>query len=107
MPCLDYCSYLISAYMLDKLQKSVCRTVGLTLAASLEPLAHQRNVARGITMVEVHFNWLNLAQFLIIIEGLLVILSSCLILLSPLARCYKDVCANSFSPHTTRLYVFL
>ena len=30
--------------LLDKLQKWVCRTVGPTLAASLEPLAHRRNV---------------------------------------------------------------
>ena len=31
--------------LLDKLQKRICRTVGSSLAASLEPLAHRRNVA--------------------------------------------------------------
>ena len=31
--------------VLDKLQKRICRTVGPTLATSLEPLAHCRNVA--------------------------------------------------------------
>ena len=31
--------------LLDKLQKRICRTVGSSLAASLEPLAHCRNVA--------------------------------------------------------------
>ena len=31
--------------MLDKLQKWICRTVGPSLAASLEPLAHRQNVA--------------------------------------------------------------
>ena len=31
--------------LLDKLQKRICRTVGPSLAASLEPLAHRRNVA--------------------------------------------------------------
>ena len=31
--------------LLDNLQKWICRTVGLSLAASLEPLAHRRNVA--------------------------------------------------------------
>ena len=31
--------------LLDKLRKRICRTVGLSLAASLEPLAHHRNVA--------------------------------------------------------------
>ena len=30
--------------LLDKLQKWICRTVGPTLAASLEPLAYRRNV---------------------------------------------------------------
>ena len=31
--------------MLDNLQKGICRTIGPSLAASLEPLAHRRNVA--------------------------------------------------------------
>ena len=31
--------------LLDKLQKRICRTVGPSLAASLERLAHRRNVA--------------------------------------------------------------
>ena len=31
--------------LLDKLQKQICRTVGLSLAASLEPLAHHQNLA--------------------------------------------------------------
>ena len=30
--------------LLDKLQKRICRTVGPSLATSLEPLAHCRNV---------------------------------------------------------------
>ena len=38
---------VLSCYLelLDKLLKRVCRTVGPSLAASLEPLAHRRNVA--------------------------------------------------------------
>ena len=31
--------------LLDKLQKRICKTVGPSHAASLEPLAHRRNVA--------------------------------------------------------------
>ena len=31
--------------ILDKLQKRICRIVGPSLAASLEPLVHHRNVA--------------------------------------------------------------
>ena len=48
---MEYCCYVWagapSCYLelLDKLQKRICRTVGPSLAASLEPLAHRRNVA--------------------------------------------------------------
>ena len=50
-PCMEYCCHVWagapSCYLvlLDKLQKRTCRTVGPSLAASLEPLAHRRNVA--------------------------------------------------------------
>ena len=50
-PCMEYCCRVWagapSCYLelLDKLQKRICRTVGPSLAASLEPLAHRRNVA--------------------------------------------------------------
>ena len=49
-PCVEYCCYAWagarSCYLelLDKLQKLICRTVVPSLAASLEPLAHRRNV---------------------------------------------------------------
>ena len=45
-PCMGYCCHVWagapSCYLglLDKLQKQICRTVGPSLAASLEPLAH-------------------------------------------------------------------
>ena len=50
-PCMEYCCHIWagapSCYLelLDKLQKRICRIVGPSLAASLEPLAHRRNVA--------------------------------------------------------------
>ena len=50
-PCIEFCFHVWtgapSCYLelLDKLQKWICRTVGPSLAASLEPLAHRRNVA--------------------------------------------------------------
>ena len=50
-PCMEYCCHVWagapSCYLdlLDKLQKRICRIVGPSLAASLEPLAHYRNVA--------------------------------------------------------------
>ena len=46
-PCTEYCCHVWagapSCYLelLDKLQKRICRTVGPSLAASLEPLAHR------------------------------------------------------------------
>ena len=48
--CMEYCCHVWasapSCYLdlLDKLQKRICRTVGPSLAASLKPLAHRRNV---------------------------------------------------------------
>ena len=63
-PCMEYCchvwAYAPSCYLelLDKLQKQKCRTVGPSLAPSLKPLPHCRNVASlkslGITLVDVH-----------------------------------------------------
>ena len=50
-PYMEYCCHVwavaCSCYLelLDKLQKRICRTAGPSLAASLEPLAHRRNVA--------------------------------------------------------------
>ena len=50
-PCMEYCCHVWagapSCYLelLDKLQKWICRTVGPSLAASLVPLVHSRNVA--------------------------------------------------------------
>ena len=50
-PCIEYCSHIWagapSCYLelLDKLQKRICKTVGPSLAAFLEPLAHRQNVA--------------------------------------------------------------
>ena len=50
-PCMEYCCHVWagapSCYLelLDKLQKQICRAVGPSLAASLEPLAHCQNVA--------------------------------------------------------------
>ena len=45
-PCMEYCCHVWagarSCYLelLDKLQKQICRTVGSSLATSLEPLTH-------------------------------------------------------------------
>ena len=50
-PCMEYCCHAWAnapscfLELLDKLQKWTCRTVGPSLATSLEPLARHRNVA--------------------------------------------------------------
>ena len=50
-PCIEYCchvwagAHICYLKLLDKLQKRICRTVGPSLAASLEALAHRQNVA--------------------------------------------------------------
>ena len=77
--------------MLDKLQKKLCMTAGPSFIASLETWAHHRNVASasllpasaGITLVDVHLNWLNWFHFLILMGSLLVILIVCIISKSP------------------------
>ena len=78
--------------LLDKLHKRICRAVGPSLAASLEPLAHRQNVASlslfyryyfGCPSEDVHLNWLIWFHFLILKGGLLVILIDCMIFLSP------------------------
>ena len=71
--------------MLDKLQKWMCRTVGPSLTASIEPLAHHQNVeifSIGTTLIDVNLNWLNWFHFLILKEGLLIILIECMVILS-------------------------
>ena len=73
-PCMEYCCYVWADVpdcyleMLYKLQKWVCRTVGPSLDASLEPLAHCRNVASLRLLyrylVDVHLNRLNPFHYL-------------------------------------------
>ena len=106
-PCMEYCCHdwagAPSCYLelFDKLQKRICRTLGPSLAASLEPLGHCQNVASlrffyryyFITLVDVCLNWLNWFHILILKGGLLVILTDCMIFLSP----FLDVTRMSIS----------
>ena len=105
-PCMEYCCHVWasapSCYLelFDKIQKWIGRTVGPSLAAFLLPLAYCQNVASlsvffsiGITLVDVHLNWLNWFHFLILKGGLLVILIDYIIFLSP----FPDVSRMSMS----------
>ena len=110
-PCMEYCCHVWagapSCYLelLDKPQKRICRTVGPSFAASLEPLAHRRNVGSLSLFYRYYFGRC----------------SSELSQLAPLPysrgrssryydffvtifRCYKDIYVNSFFPRTARLW---
>ena len=84
---LDWCP---SCYLelLDKLQNRICRTAGPSLATSLEPLAHRRNVA-SLSLFYRYYSGRcssELAQLVALPfsrGGLLVILIDGMIFLSP------------------------
>ena len=114
-PCMEYCCHVWagdpSCYLelLEELQKRICRTSGPSLAASLEFLAHRRNVASLSLFYRYYFSRCSseLAQLVPLsfsrgrstryfdrLHGFSVTIS----------RCYKDVYVNSFFPRTDRLW---
>ena len=114
-PCMEYCCHVwagaSSCYLelLDKIQKPICRTVGPSLAASLEPLAHCRNIAILSLFYSYYFGRCSseLAQLVPLpysrerstrysdrLHDFSV----------TIPRCYKDVYVNSFFPRTARLW---
>ena len=103
-PCMESCCHVWagapSCYLdlLDKLQKWICRIVGPSLAAFLEPLAHRQNVASLSLFYRYYFGRCSselaqLVSFLFLEGGLLVILKDCMIFLSP----FLDVTRMSMS----------
>ena len=114
-PCIEYCCHVWagapSCYLelLEKLQKWICRTVGPSLAASLEPLAHCRNVASLSLFYRYYFCRCSseLAQLVPLpySQGRSTRYSDRLHDFSfIITRCYKDVYVNSFFPSTARLW---
>ena len=114
-PCMEFCCHVWagapSCYLelLDKLQKRICRTAGPSLAASLEPFSHRRNVASLSLFYRYYFGRCSseLAQLVPLpysrgrssrysdrLHGFSV----------TIPRCYKDVFVNSFFPRTARLW---
>ena len=113
---MEYCVWAgaPSCYLelLDKLQKRICRTVGPSLAASLEPLAHRRNVASLSLFYRYYFGRCSseLAQLipLLFSRGRSTCYSDRLHDFPvTIPGCYKDVYVNSFFPRTARLWNFL
>ena len=93
--------------LLDKLQKRICRTVGPSLAASLESLAHRRNLASVSLFYRYYFDRCSseLAQLVPLpySRGRSTRYSDRLHDFSfTIPRCYKDVYVNSFFPRTAR-----
>ena len=91
---MEYCCHVWagapSCYlnMQDKLQKRACWTVVPTLAVSLEPLGHLRNVANSSFFYIYCFGrcsseWAELVDFLILVEDSLVVPINWVISLSP------------------------
>ena len=102
-PCMEYCCHVWvgapSCYLdlLEKLQKQICRIVGPSLAASLQPLAHCQNVASFSLFLHLFgrcsSEWLNWFHFHFLEGSLLVILKDCMIFLS----LFPDVTRMSMS----------
>ena len=113
-PCMEYCCHVWagapSCYLelSDKPQKRICRIVGPSLAASVKPLAHCRNVASLSHFYRYYFGRCSseLAQLVPLrfsrersshysdrLHDFFV----------TIPRCYKDVYINSFFPCTAKL----
>ena len=114
-PGLEYCFHVWSGApscyleLSDKLQKQICRTVGPSQAASLEPLVHCPNVASLSLfyryyfgrcsselpqLVSFPFSWGKSTCYSDRLHDFSV----------TIPRCCKDVYVNSFFPRTARLW---
>ena len=113
--CMEYCCHVWagapSCYLelLDKLQKRICRIVGPSPATSLEPLAHQQNVASLSVFYRYYFGRCSskLAKLVLLpfSQGMSTHYSDRLHGFSvTIPRCYKDVYVNSFFPRTAGLW---
>ena len=114
-PCMEYCCHVWtgtpSCYLelLDKLRNQICRTVGPSLVASLEPLTHRRNMASLSLFYRYYFDRCSseLAQLvpLPFSRGRSTRYSDRLHDFSvTIPRCYKDVYVSISAPRTTRTW---
>ena len=114
-PCMEYCCHVWAGApncyleLLDKLQKQICRTVGPSLAASLEPLAHCQNVASLSLFYKYYVGRCSseLAELVPLpySRGRSTRYSDRLHDFSvTIPRCYKNVFVNPFFPRTARLW---
>ena len=117
-PCMEYCCHVWAgapgccSELLGKLQKRICRTVGPSLAASLEPLAHRQNVASLSLFYRYYFGRCSseLAQLvpLPFPRGRSTRYSDRMHDFSvTIPKCYKDFYVNNFFPCTAILWNYL
>ena len=109
--CLSACNTIFSGYThhLNKLQKPICRTVGPSLAVSLEDSAHRRNAVRLslfyryyfgrcsselVQLVSLSYSRVRSARYSDRLHDFSV----------TIPRCCKDIYVSSFFPRTTRLW---
>ena len=113
---MEYCCHVwtgapsSSLELLDRLQKWVCRTVGPSLATSLEPLHHRLNVASLSLFYRYYFGRCSseLAQLVLLhfSRGRSTRYFDRLHDFSvTIPRCYKNVYVNSFFSRTARLEI--
>ena len=109
-PSIEYCCHVWAGApsyyleLLDKLQKRICRTVGSSLAASLEPLAHRQNVASISLFYRYYFGRYTSEQAELVPLPYSRGRCTCYCdRLHDFSRCYKNVYVKSFFPHTARL----
>ena len=114
-PCMEYFCYVWagapSCYLelLDKLQRKICRTVGPSLAASLQSLAHHENVtsislfsryyfgrylSELAQMVALSFHWGKSTRYFDRLHDFTV----------AIPRYHKNVYVSSFFPCTARFW---
>ena len=115
---MEYCCHVWTGApncylkLLDQLQKRICRTVVPSLAASLELLAHRRDVASFSFFYRYYFGRYSfeLAQLVPLpySRGRSTRSSDRLHNFSvTIPRCYKDIYVNSFFPSTDRPWNYL
>ena len=113
-PCMEYCCHVWAGVpgcylkLFDKLQKWICRTVGPSLATSLEPLADCRNIASLSLSYRYYFGICSseMAQLIPLpfSRGKSTRYSDRLHDFSVnIFKCYKDVYVKSFFSRTARL----
>ena len=111
-PCIEYSNVWAGApscYLefLEKLQKRICRTLGPSLTATVEPLTHRRNVACLTLLYSHNFHRPSseLAQLVLLpyFRGTRTRYSDIFYYFSVTSpRCHKNVYVNSLFPRTAR-----